>query len=122
MGISNFVQLLHRCGSDGMYTIVSFIHKGVFPIIQIGIPIILIVMGSIDLGKAVISSDEKEIKASQGRLIKRCISAVAVFFVATIVEILFGLFGQADTDIEAMNWSECWKDTAMIVLPMDIQK
>jgi len=34
-----------------------------FPIIWIGIPIVLILMGTIDLGKAVLASDDKEIKA-----------------------------------------------------------
>ena len=48
------------CG--GLDPIVKIIKKGVFPIVQIGIPILLIVFGTIDLGKAVISSDEKEVK------------------------------------------------------------
>ena len=66
---------------NGLGPIIALIKYGVMPIIQIGIPIILVVMGSIDLGKAVLSSDDKEIKAATGRLIKRVIAAIAVFFV-----------------------------------------
>lgn len=108
-----FVQILDVVGNDackGLGPVVAFIRNGVFPIIQIGIPIILIVMGSIDLGKAVLSSDDKEIKGATGKLIKRAIAAVAVFFVTTIVSLLFGMFGTAGTEISEGNWSDCWND------------
>ena len=96
-------QILDNC--NGIGPIVSFVKNGIFPIIQIGIPIILIVMGSIDLGKAVLSSDDKEIKGATGKLVKRAIAAVAVFFVATIVTLLMGMFDVsiAGTD----SWWSC---------------
>ena len=78
-----FIQLL-ECDPD-LLPLVKFLHYGLLPIIQIGIPIILIVMGSVDLGKAVLSSDDKEIKGATTKLIKRAIAAVAVFFVGTLV-------------------------------------
>ena len=72
MDLSLF-QVLATDACGGILPIVKFIRQGIFPIIQIGIPIILIIMGSIDLGKAVLSSDDKEIKGATGRLIKhRC--------------------------------------------------
>ena len=51
------------CNAD-LLPIVKFVKNGVFPLIQIGIPILLIIMGSIDLGRAVLSSDDKEIKGA----------------------------------------------------------
>ena len=91
--MSNLFQIgakkLDAC--NGLLPIVKVIRKGVFPIIQIGIPILLILFGTIDLGKAVISSDDKEIKAAQGRLIKRCIYAAAIFFVTVIVQVLMNI-------------------------------
>ena len=98
---------------ENLLPIIQFIRRGVFPIIQIGIPIILIVMGSIDLGKAVLSSDDKEIKGATGKLIKRAIAAVAVFFVTTIVSLLMGLFTKSTTDIEGTtSWQSCWDEAA----------
>lgn len=90
--------------------IVKFIRQGVFPIIQIGIPIILILMGSIDLGKAVLSSDDKEIKGAVGKLVKRAIAAVAVFFVATIVTLVMDFFSSTgnDEDLGTSKWKACW--------------
>ena len=45
----------------GFGFVVRIIKNGLFPILQIGIPIILIVLGTLDLGKAVISSDDKAV-------------------------------------------------------------
>ena len=50
---------------EGLETIIVFIKKGVIPIIQIGIPIVLIIYGMIDLGKAVVAGKDDEIKKNQ---------------------------------------------------------
>ena len=100
---------MDSCG--GLLPLVKVIRNGVFPIFWIGIPIILILLGTIDLGKAVISSDEKEVKAAQGRLIKRCIYAVLVFFVATLVTVLMDIIAKgSDTNnsTDTTSWADCW--------------
>lgn len=107
----DFIQLLD-C-PENLIPIFKFLKFGIYPIIQIGIPIILIIMGSIDLGKAVLSSDDKEIKGATGKLIKRAIAAVAVFFVATIVSLLMGMFSTSGSGIETStsdvgSWTDCW--------------
>ena len=109
----NLFNILAVEGCGDLEPIVRFIKLGVLPIIQIGIPILLIVMGSIDLGKAVLSSDDKEIKAATGRLIKRAIAAIAVFFVATLVSLVMNLFTTSGTDDDVegtQSWAECWKN------------
>lgn len=58
-------------------------------IIRIVIPLLLIILGMVDLGKAVISSDDKAINKSVSTLIKRFIAAVLVFFIPTIISALF---------------------------------
>ena len=91
-------------------TITFFIKKIVLNIIQIFIPILLIVMGTLDLVKAVMASDDKMMKDAVGRLIKRVIYAVAIFFVVTIVTVIMNLFAEIP-DIGAQNtWKSCWFD------------
>lgn len=75
--------------------------KAVVKLFQFGIPILLIIFGMIDLGKAVIASKEDEMKKAQGTLIKRAIYAVAVFLVVTIVSLVMGMVG-------AEEWKTCW--------------
>ena len=98
---------------EGLETIIVFIKKGVIPIIQIGIPIILIIYGMIDLGKAVIAGKDDESKKNQQLLVKRAISAVAVFFVVTLVTLIFGIFASSGVDDDVSgtsSWQECWQD------------
>lgn len=99
-------------GCEDILPIVRFIRQGIMPIIQIGIPIVLIVMGSIDLGKAVLSSDEKEIKGATGKLIKRAMAAIIIFFIPFIVNLLMGLLATAnDENIDSKakaNFADCW--------------
>lgn len=59
-------------------------------ILEIGIPVILVIYGMIDLGKAVMSNDEKEMKGAQSKLIRRLIYAALVFFVFVIVKLVVG--------------------------------
>lgn len=83
--------------------------KSVLAIIQWGIPILLIIMGSIDLGKAVLASDDKEIKGATGKLMKRAIAAVAVFFIPMIVNLIIGMVG--DAKVNEGGFVTCWNDS-----------
>jgi len=60
-------------------------------VFKIVIPLLLIIYGMLDLGKAVISNDDKAISKATSTLIKRFIAAVVVFFVPTIVSALFNI-------------------------------
>lgn len=91
--------------------IIKLIKHGLIPILQIGIPIILIVFGMLDLGKAVIASKEDEIKNAQKMLIKRAIYSIAVFLIVTIVTLVFNIFvvSGVDNDISGtQDWRSCW--------------
>lgn len=75
--------------------------KNFVRLLQWLIPMALILFGLIDLGKAVIAGKEDEMKKAQGTLIKRCIYAVAVFLVVTIVSFVMGMVGSTE-------WKQCW--------------
>ena len=95
---------------DDIKPIVSIIKNGVIPLIQIVIPIVLIVLGMLDLGKAVIASKEDEIKAAQKLLIKRIIYAVAIFLVVFIVTVIFNMVSESipvSTE-SGLSWKACW--------------
>jgi hypothetical protein len=65
----------------------------VFFVFKIAIPVLLIVLGSIDLGKAVVAQSEDEIKKATQILVKRAVFGVIIFFIPTIVGLVFGLVG-----------------------------
>ncbi|MCI8575798.1 MAG: hypothetical protein HFI09_04945 [Bacilli bacterium] len=62
-------------------------------VFKIVIPILLIVFGMIDLGKAVIASKDDEIKKATKSLMFRAISAVIIFFIPTLVGVIMGIVG-----------------------------
>jgi hypothetical protein len=60
-------------------------------IIKIVVPILLIIYGMLDLGKAVTQGKEEDIKKAQGLMFKRFIAGVMVFLVVSIVQLLVSL-------------------------------
>ena len=60
-------------------------------ILKIVIPIMLIVLGIIGLGKAVLADDDKEIKTQVNKVITKCIAAVVIFFLPNLVTACFKL-------------------------------
>ena len=99
------IGALDACG--GLLPMVRVVVQ-LIKIFMIVIPIALIIYGTIDLGKAVIASDEKEVKAAQSRLIKRFIYAALIFFVPMLVGVVMNVVsvgGEGDT----ASWENCWR-------------
>ena len=60
-------------------------------LLKIVIPLVLIILGMLDLGKAVISNDDKAISTNTQKLIKRLVAALVVFFIPSIILGLWSL-------------------------------
>ena len=88
------------CNNTDLLSIIG-IAKTVLRVLQIGIPIILLIFGTIDMGKAVMAGEEKEIKAATNILIKRAVAAVIVFLLFMVVSVITGWVGGTE-------WKECW--------------
>lgn len=97
---------------SALMPLIKLIKNGVIPLIQLGIPIILILLGMLDLGKAVVASKEDEIKNAQKLLVKRAVYAIAIFFVVLIVQVVFGLLSSAGDDYgeQGKTWQSCWNE------------
>lgn len=74
-------------------------------VFKIIIPVILIVLGIIGLGKAVITDDDKEIKTQTTKLIKKLIVGVCIFFIPTVVTSLLTLVGRLNQS--GVNYTIC---------------
>ncbi len=70
-------------------------------VIKIVIPIVLIILGMVDLGKAVISSEDKAVNKAATKLLWRIVSAVVIFFIPTIVSAIFALIGSFNEEVRA---------------------
>ena len=85
-------------------TIWRFVGEIIY-IIRIVIPVIIILLGTLDLGKAVMSGEEKTVKEAQKNFIKRLIYGVAIFFIFVIVQVIFGLLG---VETDKGDTKVCW--------------
>ena len=95
----NLINLLDFTSADAfcadMEPVLKIVGLVVFGI-KVAVPIILIVIGMLDLAKAVTEKKEDDIKAAQQKLIKRAIAAVLVFLIVTLVSLVMGLIGAGD--------------------------
>lgn len=87
--------------------IVVFLKRVVFNTVQLFVPILLILMGTIDFAKAVMASDDKGNKEAISKFIKRCGAALMVFFLATIISVVMGMFAKTNIG-EQDSWKTCW--------------
>lgn len=74
-------------GTANIWQIIGY----VLLVFKIAIPVLLIVFGMIDLGKAVIASKEDEIKKATGSLVRRAIAAVVIFLLPTLIGFIMTL-------------------------------
>lgn len=104
-----FLDQIDVCLTDNLNPVWDLIGI-VIKIIWIGIPILLIVLGSIDLGKAVIASKEDDVKKAKKSLINRFIYAVLVFIVVWLVQLAIGAISTIGIDdADTSSWNCCWK-------------
>ena len=91
---------LLSCGNGMMTDIPVLIPKVVsiaYIIIQIAVPVVLVIMGSLDLFKGITAGKEDEIKKGQQIFVKRLIAAALVFFTFVITKVLIS-FIENDCD------------------------
>lgn len=103
------------CEGD-ILTIVSAI-KYVFTLIQWAIPLVLIVLGTVDMFKAMASGDEKATKEAQKKFARRLIYAVVAFLIPFIISLVFTFVGKMINNDAAGSASEtynnffgCWSE------------
>lgn len=77
-------------------------------LIQIVVPILLIIFGMLDLGKAVMAQKEDEIKKGQQTFIKRLVAAVIVFFVVVVVKLVVGLVADGSNEKTISKCLDCF--------------
>lgn len=87
-----------QCGSVDVPAPIPPLVRLIVMAIKIVTPFVLIVMGMVDMLKAVIGSKDDEIKKEQQKFIKRVIAAVLLFFVVSILQFVIGFIAPEDTD------------------------
>lgn len=78
-------------------------------IFKIVIPLIIIALGLLDLGKAAVSSKPEEIKKSAMSLVWRLVGGIIIFFIPTIIMLVFGFVTKFSDAQKHVDWNVCYK-------------
>lgn len=95
------------CGGELIPRMNSFFPELVhliISIIKVGVPVLLIILGMLDMAKGVMAQKEDEIKKSQGLFVKRLIAGVLVFLVFVVVELVFSLLANTTEEDNENIW------------------
>ena len=87
------------CGGVNVPDAIANVISTIYTLIKVAVPLLLILYGMLDLGKAVISQKEDDIKKQQNVFIKRLIAAALVFFVFAIVQLLVNLVDDNSSEL-----------------------
>ena len=96
------------CGDERILNFMQIIGM-IINVVKILVPIIIVVLGMVDFGKAVIANDDKAISKSASSLIRRLIAGIIIFFIPTIVFALLNLAGVSDENNKSGSFVECTK-------------
>lgn len=103
-----FMNGEYTCGASNLVFTgtIPYMVSTIVLFIKIAVPVLLIIFGMLDLGKAVVASKEDEIKKSQQLFVKRAISAVIVFFVIQVIQIVVRFVSGNDASV--INCFNCF--------------
>ena len=105
---NNYTSATVSCGSiTDIPTVLPKVISILYTIIQVAVPIILVVMGMIDLFKSLSAQKEDDMKKSQQMFIKRLISAVIIFFVFMTVKLVIS-FVDDEKSPDILDCAECF--------------
>lgn len=99
------------CGNGTMKNIPSRlidIINTIVTIIQIGVPIVLIILGMIDFGKSAIAQKEDEMKKGQRVFISRLVTALLVFFVILFVKVGIRFVNDSSESSKIVSCIDCF--------------
>lgn len=89
----------------------QFLKTSVFKPIHIAVPVILVVLTTMDFAKSVFSNEKDGMEKAKKNFIRRAIVAVILFFIPNILEIVFDLIDEAEI-------SKCIGQTAFKVFSL----
>ena len=103
---SNPYDKIEKCeGANAIHAIpscwcmpaaVADITSFIYGLLKIGGPVLLIILGAIDLGKAIVATDESGIQKAKKKLINKFVAAACIFLVFSVIQMIVNIVGAGD--------------------------
>ena len=104
----NYTYEKLTCGDQEIPKMAADITRTVVLILQIGTPVIIIILGMVDLFKATMAQKEDDIKKAQQTFLRRLGLGVLVFLVFVIVELVVGLVAPRTENEGMWKCADCF--------------
>ncbi len=101
--MSNFDPSSFCTESAGLLVYIGWI----LTFFKVAIPLVILSLGMFDFGKAVVASEEDEIKKQTSRLITRAVAGILIFFIPQIVLWIFRIAGNYRAAEERAQFKNC---------------
>ena len=82
---------------------VAWLIQLIFNIIKVVVPILVVLLSSIDFIMVIVKSDNDQFQKAQKRLITRLVLALLLFLIPTIVQVILQVFGITGTATGGIN-------------------
>ena len=87
----NFSEMCVHCNDTYIPSALATLSRNLIGLVQVMVPVIIILVGMIELVKAIMAGDEKKMDEVKPSLIKKIIAGVMIFLVIAIVKFAFGI-------------------------------
>ena len=104
------MSFLGICNNSNFLSVVLLV-KNLIDIISIAVPIILILMLSIELSKIVMGNTDKMVPKVVKSVVVKTIAAVAIFFIPTLVNVLLSMLNQTN-----YVSTDCWNNANSLTI------
>lgn len=108
---SNLETKFYSCGSGFINHIPRYVPKLVnivYLVIQVAVPIVLVIVGMINLLKAVTSSKEDDMKKAQMLFVKQLIYGALVFFAFVLTKLVISVAADASDKSRIIDCTNCF--------------
>ena len=92
---------------DGIPSRIPKLTSEVFLLIEIAVPVLLVIMGTIDLFKGITADKEDEMVKGRKLFMKRLITGALVFFILAITKLVLSIFDEKNS-ARIMNCVNCF--------------
>ena len=101
------------CGSTKKIPLkIPYITSLIITLVEVSVPVLLVVLGMIDLFKGIMAQKDEEIKKGQTIFIKRLITGAIIFFVIVVVKFIISIAADSSSNdiiecIDCFTSNEC---------------
>lgn len=99
-GVTVHTDLPKLCSQEGILKSFRFFGYILF-VVKIIVPILLIIMGTMDFGKAVVASNQDAVSKAAKMFAMRIATGIAIFLLPTVVNFIFDLLPSSVSDYNA---------------------